>query len=244
MISKAGTKLFFLFALLFCGSFTAQYITSGKITYERRTNLEKRYVDQRMRRMINDDNKIRNESFTLTFDDSISVFKPVPVEKTDGMMSWMTTKNSYLQNLNSKRQISILALFGQDVYVNDSLPNRNWKVTDNKRIIAGYECRKAIYQKNDSTRIYAWYSPALVPSVGPEGFCGLPGTILGVASEDGGVIYFAKKVDVAKPANSELKLEIGKSKVFTLLELRQKLEKEYGNTPWGKGLFDDLFRWL
>lgn len=244
MISKAGTKLFFLFALLFCGSFTAQYITSGRITYERRTNLEKRHVDQRMRRMINDDNKIRNESFTLTFDDSISVFKPVPVEKTDGMMSWMTTKNSYLQNLNSKRQISILALFGQDVYVNDSLPNRNWKVTDNKRIIAGYECRKAIYQKNDSTRIYAWYSPALVPSVGPEGFCGLPGTILGVASEDGGVIYFAKKVDVAKPANSELKLEIGKSKVFTLLELRQKLEKEYGNTPWGKGLFDDLFRWL
>lgn len=244
MISKAGTKLFFLFALLFCGSFTAQYITSGRITYERRTNLEKRYVDQRMRRMINDDNKIRNETFTLTFDDSISVFKPVPVEKTDGMMSWMTTKNSYLQNLNSKRQISILALFGQDVYVNDSLPNRNWKVTDNKRIIAGYECRKAIYQKNDSTRIYAWYSPALVPSVGPEGFCGLPGTILGVASEDGGVIYFAKKVDIAKPANSELKLEIGKSKVFTLLELRQKLEKEYGNTPWGKGLFDDLFRWL
>lgn len=244
MISKAGTKLFFLFALLFCGSFTAQYITSGRITYERRTNLEKRYVDQRMRRLINDDNKIRNESFTLTFDDSISIFKPVPVEKTDGMMSWMTTKNSYLQNLNSKRQISILALFGQDVYVNDSLPNRNWKVTDNKRIIAGYECRKAIYQKNDSTRIYAWYSPALVPSVGPEGFCGLPGTILGVASEDGGVIYFAKKVDVAKPANSELKFEIGKSKVFTLLELRQKLEKEYGNTPWGKGLFDDLFRWL
>ena len=117
------------------------------------------------------------------------------------MMSWMTTKNSYLQNLNSKRQISILALFGQDVNVNDSLPERNWKVTDNKRTIAGYECRKAIYEKNDSTRIYAWYSPALIPSVGPEGFCGLPGTILGVASEDGGVIYFAKKVDVSLPTS-------------------------------------------
>jgi hypothetical protein len=26
--------------------------------------------------------------------------------------------------------------------------------------------------------------------------------------------------------------------------LRQKIEKEYGNTPWGKRLFDDLFRWL
>ena len=244
MTLTAGTRLFFLFSLLLCGSFSAQYITSGKITYERRTNLEKRYTDQRMRRMINDDNKIRNESFTLTFNDSISIFKPVPVEKTDGMMSWMTTKNSYLQNLNSKRQISILALFGQDVYVNDSLPSRNWKVTDNKRTIAGYECRKAIYQKNDTTRIYAWYSPALIPSVGPEGFCGLPGTILGVASEDGSVIYFAKKVDISQPTSSDLKLEIGKNKVFTLFELRQKLEKEYGNTPWGKRIFDDLFRWL
>jgi hypothetical protein len=67
---------------------------------------------------------------------------------------------------------------------------------------------------------------------------------LGVATEDGSVIYFAKKVDVVQPASSEFKLEIGKNKVFTLQELRQKLEKEYGNTPWGKRVFDDLFRWL
>jgi len=244
MISTAGTKLFFLFAILFGFQISAQYISTGKITYERRTNLEKRFTDQRMRRMINDDNKIRNESFMLYFNDSVSVFKPIPVEKTDDMMSWMTTKNSYQQNLITNRQISILALFGQNIYVNDSLPQRQWKITDNKRTIAGYECRKAIYQKNDSTRIYAWYSPALIPSVGPEGFCGLPGTILGVATEDGGVIYFAKKVDISKPSTDDLKIDIGKNKVFTLIELRQKLEKEYGNTPWGKRVFDDLFRWL
>jgi GLPGLI family protein len=244
MISTAGTKLLILFTVLICGSVSAQYITSGKITYERRTNLEKRFTDQRMRRMINDDNKIRNEAFTLYFNDSISVFKPVPVEKTDDMMQWMTTKNSYMQNLNSKRQISLLALFGQDIYVNDSLPSRNWKITDNKRTIAVYECRKALYQKNDSTRIYAWYSPFLVPSVGPEGFCGLPGTILGLATEDGGIIYFAKKIEIVKPTADEMKIDAGKNKVFTLLELRQKLEKDYGNTPWGKRMFDDLFRWL
>ncbi|MEY3591123.1 MAG: hypothetical protein RLZZ38_76, partial [Bacteroidota bacterium] len=27
-------------------------------------------------------------------------------------------------------------------------------------------------------------------------------------------------------------------------ELRAKIEKEYGTTPWGKRLFDDIFRWL
>ena len=26
--------------------------------------------------------------------------------------------------------------------------------------------------------------------------------------------------------------------------LKAKIEKDYGNTPWGKRMFDDLFRWL
>jgi GLPGLI family protein len=80
--------------------------------------------------------------------------------------------------------------------------------------------------------------------VGPEGFCGLPGTILGLATEDGGIVYFAKKIDATAPKQEELLLSPGKNKVFTLVELRQKIEKEYGSSPWGKKLFDDIFRWL
>ena len=49
---------------------------------------------------------------------------------------------------------------------------------------------------------------------------------------------------VTAPKQEELLLNPGKNKVFTIAELRQKIEKEYGNTPWGKRLFDDLFRWL
>ena len=69
-------------------------------------------------------------------------------------------------------------------------------MTSSKRKIAGYECRRVIWKKNDSTRIHAWYSQELVPAVGPESFGGLPGTILGLATEDGGVVYFAKSVEV------------------------------------------------
>ena len=88
-------------------------------------------------------------------------------------------------------------------------------------------------------------SPNILPSIGPEGFCGLPGTIMGIATEDGGIIYFADKVDFsAAPKNESLIVDIGKNKLFTLRELREKLEKDYGNTPWGKRMFDDMFRWL
>ena len=242
MILKAGIKLL---VLILCLGFNAnsQYISSGKITFERRTNLEKRFSDQRMRRMVTEENKIRTELFTLYFTDSGSVFRAVPSDRVDEM-AWMTTKNSYYQNLKSGKQLTVLGLMGQNVFVQDSLPSRNWRITDSKRSICGYECRKAVYQKNDSTRIYAWYTTALVPSVGPEGFCGLPGTILGLATEDGGIIYFAKKVEEIKPTREEMLIEVGKNKLFTLNELRIKIEKDYGSTPWGKRMFDDLFRWL
>ena len=219
------------------------YISSGKIIFERHTNLEKRFNDQRMKRFVTEANKIRIESFQLAFNDTSSYFAVVPSNEPEEM-AWLTTKNAYYQNLNKSSQLMMLAVFGQNVYVQDSLPQRTWKITDSKRTICGYECRKAIYQKNDSTRLYAWYSPLLTPSVGPEGFCGLPGTILGLATEDGGIVYFAKKIELSEPKKEELLLNPGKNKVFTIAELRQKIEKEYGSTPWGKSLFNDLFRWL
>lgn len=219
------------------------YISSGKIIFERRTNLEKRFNDQRMKRFVTEANKIRIESFQLAFNDTSSYFAVVPSNEPEEM-AWLTTKNAYYQNLNKSSQLMMLAVFGQNVYVQDSLPQRTWKITDGKRTICGYECRKAIYQKNDSTRLYAWYSPLLTPSVGPEGFCGLPGTILGLATEDGGIVYFAKKIELSEPKKEELLLNPGKNKVYTIAELRQKIEKEYGSTPWGKSLFNDLFRWL
>ena len=219
------------------------YISSGKIIFERRTNLEKRFNDQRMKRFVTEANKIRIESFQLSFNDTSSYFAVVPSNEPEEM-AWLTTKNAYYQNLNKSSQLMMLAVFGQNVYVQDSLPQRTWKITDGKRTICGYECRKAIYQKNDSTRLYAWYSPLLTPSVGPEGFCGLPGTILGLATEDGGIVYFAKKIELSEPKKEELLLNPGKNKVYTIAELRQKIEKEYGSTPWGKSLFNDLFRWL
>jgi GLPGLI family protein len=246
MSLKVGINISLLFiALSWCElSFAQGVITSGKIVYERRTNLEKRYKDARMKRMITEDNKIKMESFSFFFNDTVSVFKPILSDVQDPM-GWMTSKNSYQQSLNSNNQLIIFNLFGQNTFIKDSLPQRNWKITENKRTICGYECRKAIYQKNDSTRIYAWYSPDIAPSVGPEGFCGLPGTILGVATEDGGIIYFAKTVESLKPKKEDLVLESGK-KTFTLQELKKEIETKMSGSSWGKGMnfFDDLFRWL
>ncbi len=245
MILKDGIKILLLGIFIWVDSIGyAQFYSEGTIYYTRRTNLQKRFTDQRMKRFINEDNKIKNDRFSLAFNDTISVFKYLPPATADDM-AWLTSKNEYFQYLNPNKQLTVFQFFGTSVYVKDSLPVRAWKMTDGKRTICGFNCRKAIYEKNDSTRIYAWYAPNILPSIGPEGFCGLPGTILGIATEDGGIIYFADKVDFyTAPKSESLAVEIGKNKLFTLKELRNKLEKDYGNTPWGKRMFDDMFRWL
>ena len=153
MISMVGIKRL-LFILLFISQTSSwgQTYSTGKITYERRTNLMKRFNDPRMKRFVNEDNKIKTEDFILYFNDTISYFNPVPSSAPDEM-SWMTTKNQYYQFLSREKQLSILSLFGQNVYIGDSLAERKWQITDSKRDISGYNCRKAIYQKNDSTRM-------------------------------------------------------------------------------------------
>lgn len=236
-------KIFITVIGLFLGSTIFGQITAGQIVFERKTNLEKKFGDARMKRMIGDGNKIRIENFNLYFNDTCSIFKPIVSDEADPL-SWTTTRNTIYHNLKTEQKISELNLMGQMVYINDTNQQRQWKITDSKRMIAGYDCYKAIWQKDDSTRIYAWFSIDIVPSVGPEGFNGLPGAILGLATEDGGIIYFAKSVELTNPKPEIFVIDLKKKDVYTLKALREKIEKEAGGNPMGKRMVADLFRWL
>ena len=86
-------------------------------------------------------NKI--DKFELLFNDTSSVFRPIQ-QVDEGRMGWLTTKNYYYQYLQENTQFIILGLFGQNVYLKDSLPQRKWKITNSTRNISGYKCRKAL----------------------------------------------------------------------------------------------------
>lgn len=238
----AGTKHILLIGFVMNLFFSnAQLITSGRIVFERKTNLEKKFTDDRMKDWL-DGKKFKIEEFELLFNDTISIFKPIETDELD-RMSWVTSKSTILQNFNQNQKISELELGGQKVILKDSNTVRQWKITDSKRTIDKYKCQKAIYQKDDSTRIYAWFTVDIVPSVGPEGFFGLPGAILGLATEDGGIIYFAKKVEFNEPKKELFAIEMKKKEVFTPAELKAKMIKDFGDNDWGKRWISDLFRW-
>ncbi len=232
---KPNTWIVLCTLVLVCTHITIAQVTNGKIIYERKTNLYKRLKGQ-SREWIKEADKTKTDVFELLFNDSLSVFKPQESELKE-QMSWATNKNTVYQNFNTKRKFSIKTIWGEALFIEDTLSKRTWKITDSHRKISGFNCRKAIWQANDSTRIYAWYCDEIMVSSGPESFNGLPGLILGLATEDGGVIYFAKQIELTRQDVQQLAPAKTKNKIYTLSELRAKLLKD----KWGKEMMNETF---
>lgn len=223
------------------------YIRSGKIVFERRTNLEKRFQgmeDNQWMRNV-DLSKPQVDRFELLFDDSSSVFRPIVEGESMGMSEWLTMKNTTYQNLNEDVRKQEFSFFGTTVLLQDSLRKRTWRMTESTREIAGYECRQAMWEANDSTRIYAWYAEELIPPLGPETFNGLPGVILGLAIEDGGVVYFAKSVELKTDQDLEEKAPKGRKKDwYTEQQLRDIIKERFGQMGSAmERLSWDVFMW-
>lgn len=242
----AGIKKILCAGIIFLFTYQAHaQISSGRIVFERRTNLKKRFGnDPRMGKFITEENKYRVENFELFFNDSTCVFRPLPDEEpAEGMMKYLTTRNTVYQNINKQEKFIIMDLWGNNAYIKDSIDSRQWKITENSRVIGGYNCRKAIWEMNDSTRIYAWFSVDIVPSMGPEGFGGLPGAILGLATEDGGVVYFAKDVKPMDPPAGVLNYDSKGKDIYTERELMEELKVKMGQWVKPKDL-EAMFSWL
>jgi GLPGLI family protein len=244
-MGTVGIKIGVLLGFLFLGGSVfaqGQLVREGKITYERRTNLWKIFDDQRMRDFVGEKNKIKVEEFTLYFNDTSSLFSYVMPEQPDPQ-SFLTMKNT-VYNLFSKGQRFVyMDMMGNSMTVGDSLVKHTWKITDKTRKIAGYECTRVIWQKDDTTRIYAWYTTDIIATVGPENIQGLPGAVLGLATEDGSIVYFAKKVDVINPTIEQIAQPKKKGKQYTQAELIADLTEKLKGQPYGERIITGMFYW-
>ncbi len=232
---------YILLLSLFTTNLLQSQIIYGKIVYERKTNLYKKFKNNGdVKEWLKEEDKNKTDVFELYFNDSLSVFKPQETDLVE-RMSWATNKNVVYQNYTKKTRLTEKSIWGEKFLVEDSVRNFTWKITDSKRKICGYQCRKAVWTANDTTRLYAWFCSEVIPSIGPESFTGLPGAILGLATEDGGVIYFAKSVEGIKPDVNVLAAKKTKQKIYKVAELRAQLEKEYGKEKWGKTMIYNNF---
>ena len=136
--------------------FKARFEGNKDITPEMQKNME-----ERMQKMF-------EKTFILNFDKSASIYKEE--EKLDApgsgqaagmrMMSSMTGGGgTYYKNVKSKSYTVDKEFMGKEFLVKDSLPNLNWKMEGETKVIGGYNCFKATAIRPVSTSDFRNFRP-------------------------------------------------------------------------------------
>jgi GLPGLI family protein len=234
-------KYFILLTITLAGLLaTAQvkFIGSGRIEFEKRTNQFVFFEGE------NEDNpwvvemkkafpKMVSETYVMEFNEEKSMYKLLK-EDPVGKYVWgrkPSESDVVLKDVRTNQIALQRDIFEQTYLVKDSIRNYQWRITNETRTIAGFECRKAVTIICDSVYIVAFYTDEITVCSGPESFGGLPGMILGLAVPRLQMTWFATKVELKEPAATTLAPK-QKGKTVTWNAYEKDLSKAMSD--WGK----------
>jgi len=225
----------------------ARFVHQGIIEFEKKINIYallkdqvKRYPDnfwsaQALEQYQKSNPQFKTLKSELVFKNDLTFFNPLADESTNN--NWANNfasakqSNIILTNLKSGTSINQKSVYEETYLVKDSIRKINWKITDEFRTIAGYDCRRANALIMDSIYVVAFYAESIPVSGGPETFSGLPGMILGVALPREHITWFATAVKDMEIADEKLKTP-AKGKPVNKKQLSDILKgalKDWGN---------------
>ncbi|RKS94844.1 GLPGLI family protein [Flavobacterium limicola] len=224
-------SIYFYLAILLCTSstFAQQFLDKAVIEYEVNTNLKKTMSndswDEMMKENLSD---LKISYYTYTFEDNKSVYKfdrwspktriPKHEKEADEENTWFFDFTA--QKMNLQKQI-----VGTNFVITDSIPNIEWKITNERREIAGYNCRKAVGKIFDDVYVFAFYTDDITITGGPCSINGLPGMILGLSIPRLYTSYIATKIDL-KIKDSTVIKPITAKKTYDFKELKTLIEEK------------------
>jgi GLPGLI family protein len=196
------------FPLLFCfvvGKMQAQnptFLGAVQIEYEKTLSVHQlmKQVEPEWFDRYKDRMPVELKSyFTFTGDSTHSIFKQSKeaVVPTGMYFGAIADENVVYNDYTTRRTITKKPVFEETFLVDDSMLNIKWKITNDTRNIAGFDCRKAVGIMFDTIAVFAFYTDEIMISGGPEGIHGLPGMILGLGIPRIHTTWFATKVEVS-----------------------------------------------
>jgi GLPGLI family protein len=222
--------LFFIAALIFSTTSKAhQFIDKAVIEYEVNTNLKKTMSNDSWDEMMKDNlSDLKISYFTYTFADNKSVYKfdrwspktRIPKNQKDADEENIWYFDFSAGKMNMQKQI-----VGTNFVIADSIPNIQWKITNEHREIAGYNCRKAVGKIMDDVYVFAFYTDDITISGGPCSISGLPGMILGLSIPRLYTSFIATKIDLNSSNPSDIK-PIAAKKTYDLMGLKSLIEEK------------------
>lgn len=227
----------------------ARFATQGVIEYEKKVNMYALIKDQVKKNPTRsyyaqafEEYQKKNPQFkimksSLTFSKDQTLFKPIDDEMmSNNFFDFQSASQNNIVATNTVATTSIAQkkVFEETYLVKDSTRKIKWKITNEVRNIAGYDCRRANALIMDSVYVVAFYTDEIPVSGGPETFSGLPGMILGVALPYEHITWFATSVTDA-PVTDEKQLKppvkgkpVDSKQLTTILKAATKDWGEWG----------------
>ncbi|MCU0387228.1 MAG: GLPGLI family protein [Chitinophagaceae bacterium] len=213
----------------------AVFISKGKIEYEKKVNMHKFIEDNSWTREFKDRMPVYSVTyFDLYFDSSQSLFKAgreVPDNKWQNFWGADAgADNQLYMSFNEGISTELKQVYEKKFIVQDTAINLEWRITDEVRNIAGFDCRKAVGRMFDTLYVIAFFTDQITAPLGPGPYQGLPGAILGLAFPRYYTTWFATKVELVSPVPNDLKLPQGKASKINRKELMALVK---GTNDWG-----------
>lgn len=185
-----------------------QFITHGKIEFERKTNQHSLLEEASMwdEAMKKNSPKFHTAYYDLYFKDGLTLYKPGRELEVRQMKLFQTfpSDNTILTNLSTDSATTQKDIMNDLYIINAANRKIDWKIGTEIRKIAGFDCRKAVGRIMDSLVVIAFYTDEIIPSGGPESFNGLPGMILGLAIPRMHATWYATKLEVIEVGDKDL----------------------------------------
>lgn len=209
------------------------FINYGNIEFERRWNIHIMFDKNSTNytELTKSTPQFKVDYFNLFFDHDILLYKPGRENSESKSFPLPAEENVVYSDLVKGLFSSQKKIFDKTFLIKDSIRRINWKITNEKREIAGFECTRANAIILDSIYVVAFYTDRIIPRGGPESFTGLPGMILGVTLPHVHVSWFATSVDTQPIKKTDITPPV-KGIPQTLTSIQQLLRENLAN--WGR----------
>ena len=220
------------------------FISKAEIEFEVKVNVKKTMGNNSWAEMIKESMpEFKTGYFLYTFADNKSVYKfdhwgekkvPEWMRKNDEENIWYFDHAANRFNMQK-------GVYGSSFNVEDSIPVIHWKLTNENRVIAGFNCRKAVGKIMDSVYVFAFYTDEIMVPGGPCSINGLPGMILGLTIPRLYASWIAIRVNINNVNTAVIKPVVVK-KYFTNKSLQLMLKER--TKEWFNEDDPDSRKWI
>ncbi len=229
----------------FVGNATAQtFIEKASIEFEVKTNFKKTLGNSSWAEMMKDKMpQFKTGYYKFTFSNNKSLYQFDRWAEGDKVPEWFRKddeQNLYFFDFGAQKLFQRKSLAGSEFLMEDSIPQIKWRITNESREIAGFNCRKAVGIVMDSVYVFAFYTDEIMIPGGPCTITGLPGMILGVTVPRLYTSFMATKISVNGVDESTIK-PVAAKKYSSRKELKALMMER--SKDWFNGDDEDAKNW-